>query len=219
MTGRKFLLTLRKKAVDYALFVGIVLLIWLFFVFGNRMIFGPPVIHGSMYIMGEYIEFQQMRMLATSFGGLFATAAMIYFICAGAQTASTMRNLSQMGTKKSTSILISLSVSLITILVSALLVALTTPGILYFTNFGMRLLIMLGVFLMCYATTYLFNSITTYFRPMVSLIVILALLVLPKPNFMGYGSIGWQYVYALVELGVGTLLFLGRYSMLKSENA
>ena len=218
MTGRKFLLTLRKKAVDYAVFVGVVLLVWLFFVFGNRMIFGPPVIHGSMYIMGEYIEFQQMRILATSFGGLFATAAMIYFICSGAQTASTMRNLSQMGTRKSISLLISLSVNLIAILFSALIVALTTPGILFFTNFGMRLLIMLGVFLVCYATTYLFNSITTYFRPMVSLIVILALIMLPKPYFLSYGSIGWQYVLALVELAAGSLLFMGRYSMLKSEN-
>ena len=218
MTGRKFLLTLKKTASDYGIFVAVIFIVWLCFVALNGMMFGPSSMHGALYIMGEYIEFQQMRILATSFGGLFATASAIYFIVAGAQTASDMRNLSQLGTKKSISLLISLSVNLLFVLLSALVTAIATPGMLFFSNFGTRLLVMLGLFLVCYGTTFLFNAITTYFRPLISLVVILALVMLPKPSFLGYGSIGHQYILAIIELAVGSLMFLGKYSMLKSEN-
>ena len=218
MTGRKFLLTLKKTAADYGIFVAVILVVWLCFLAFNGMMFGPSVMHGALYFMGEYIEFQQMRILATSFGGLFAITSAIYFIVAGAHTASDMRNLSQLGTKKSISLMISLSANLIFVLLSSIVTAIATPGMFFFTDFGTRLLVMLGVFLVCYGTTFLFNAITTYFKPIVSMVIILALIMLPKPSFLAYGSIGHEYILALIEIAVGSLMFLGKYSMLKSEN-
>ena len=124
MTGRKYLLTLRRNASEYGVFLAVIVAIWLCFFIGARWFWDPGFISSSWYFFNGFsFSSNFSRMLVPSFTGIFSFATCIYFIIAGTQTTKDMRNMSQMGTTKKTSLLISLSQNLGLVLISAFLSA------------------------------------------------------------------------------------------------
>ena len=217
MTGRKYLLTLRRNASEYGVFLAVIVAIWLCFFIGARWFWDPGFISSSWYFFNGFsFSSNFSRMLVPSFTGIFSFATCIYFIIAGTQTTKDMRNLSQMGTTRKTSLLISLSQILGLVLISALIGAVTGNDMIL--SFGWRFMFLMVAFLLCYGTTFLFNAITTYFRPLVSTLIIVALVILPNPFEFLLDGVYSQLIAAILEIGVGTILFLTRASMLKSEN-
>ena len=218
MTGKRYLLTLRKTASDYGVFLAVIVAVWLCFFLGSRWIWGPGVVNETWYYMNQFTVASRFHssVLVPSFSGIFSIATCVYFLVAGTQTAKDMRNLNQMGTTKKTALLMSLSINIGLVLLSALIAAATGRDMIM--SFGWRFLALLTAFLLSYGTTYLFNSITTYFKPLISTIIIFALLILPNPLDFLITGLHRQLIAAVIEIGIGTILFLTRVSMLKSEN-